>query len=116
VSGADNQEAKDWNDLCIATEKAHPALHEFLETWGPHCGAPRAVFRGHLVKLIQSIMGSRGQPSRDSVIEECANWLEKAPLTYAGPDPQGVKNLRFLIVLGLRGLKRTDATKSEEKK
>lgn len=27
---------------------AHSALQRFLNTWGPHCGAPRAVFEGQL--------------------------------------------------------------------
>lgn len=30
------------------------ALAEFLRTWGPHCGAPLAVFEGHLRKLLQA--------------------------------------------------------------
>jgi hypothetical protein len=25
---------------------------DFMETWGPHCGAPKAVFKGHIDKLI----------------------------------------------------------------
>lgn len=43
--------------------------------------------------------------TRYSIIEECAQAIESAPLTYAGPDPQGVRNLRFLIVEAIRGLK-----------
>ena len=30
-------------------------IERFLSTWGPHCGAPKAVFEGHLRKMILEI-------------------------------------------------------------
>lgn len=42
----------EWNYACEYAEENIEALHHFLETWGPHCGAPREVFRGHLVKML----------------------------------------------------------------
>ena len=56
----------DWDAQCEAMEKAHPALHDFLETWGKYCGAPRSVFRGHLCKMLQQIVGERQSNDIDS--------------------------------------------------
>lgn len=41
-----------WDRYCDWAEGHCEKLHGFLETWGPHCGAPRDVFRGHLVRLL----------------------------------------------------------------
>lgn len=30
------------------------AYRDHLETWGPHCGAPKSVFQGHLEKLLEA--------------------------------------------------------------
>ena len=51
-----------WTEQCEVMEQAHPALHDFLETWGRHCGAPRTVFRGHLCKLLQELTARRAEP------------------------------------------------------
>ena len=44
-----------WRAQCEYMEKTIPALHKFLETWGPHCGASRNVFRGHLCVMLMNI-------------------------------------------------------------
>ena len=51
---AHKNESTDWDALCESMEANSPALHEFLETWGKHCGASRKVFRGHLCKMIDA--------------------------------------------------------------
>lgn len=43
--------------------------------------------------------------SREAVIEEIAKHIEDAPLTYMGPDPGGIKDLKFLIVEAIRDMK-----------
>lgn len=43
--------------------------------------------------------------SRDAVIEEVAKRVETATLTYMGPDPGGIKDLKFLIVETIRDMK-----------
>ena len=43
--------------------------------------------------------------SREAVIEEVAKHIEGATLTYFGPDPGGVKDLKYLIVAEIRGMK-----------
>jgi hypothetical protein len=45
----------EWHCFCDEMENSLPALESFLETWGPHCGAPRKVFRGQLCKTILEI-------------------------------------------------------------
>jgi hypothetical protein len=42
---------------------------------------------------------------RDEVIEEVAHHIDGAPLTYAGPDPQGVSDLKRLIIWAILDLK-----------
>ena len=49
-------------------------------------------------------------PTRSQIIEEVAQSIESAPLTYAGPDPQGVRDLHYLIVCAIRDLKQSSAT------
>lgn len=46
----------EWNAECERMEATIPALHDFLETWGRHCGAPRAVFRGHLCVMLKEAL------------------------------------------------------------
>ena len=46
---------EEWDRICEKAEREIEPVHDFLETWGPHCGAPREVFRGHLIHLILSI-------------------------------------------------------------
>ena len=43
--------------------------------------------------------------SRDAVIEEVAKHIEASPITYFGPDPGGVRDLRYLIVAAIRDMK-----------
>lgn len=64
------KERMNWTEQCEAMEQAHPALHDFLETWGKHCGAPRTVFRGHLCKLLRALTAARAEvapPRRYSI-------------------------------------------------
>lgn len=46
---------------------------------------------------------------RNTIIEECAKHVELASLTYAGPDPSGISDLRYLIVASIRDLKNAAA-------
>lgn len=45
-----------------------------LSTWGPHCGAPRSVFAGHLKVLILALLNNRDvslNDMRQIVEREC---------------------------------------------
>lgn len=42
----------DWDHTCELAERHLPPLAHHLSIWGPHCGAPRAIYRGHLVRLL----------------------------------------------------------------
>lgn len=48
----------DFDTACDWAETNIPGVHDYLETWGPNCGAPREVFRGHLVKLLAGLKGT----------------------------------------------------------
>ena len=48
---------------------------------------------------------SENKPSRDDVIEEVAQNLANMPLTYAGPDPNGIRDLCYLIISAVRDMK-----------
>jgi hypothetical protein len=37
-----------------AKEEFMRQYKDHLETWGPHCGAPKSVFKGHLDKLLRT--------------------------------------------------------------
>ncbi len=41
---------------------------EHMLTWGPHCGAPKSVYKGHLDKLLRTAL--------DAVRERCAKMAE----------------------------------------
>jgi hypothetical protein len=62
---------KPWDDLCRWAEQNIPALHRHLETWGHHCGAPRDIYRGHLVKMLLDIAESalRAEPSTNTMAQ-----------------------------------------------
>jgi hypothetical protein len=45
----------DWNKWCGMVEDSFPEVHSFLETWGPHCGASRDTFRGHLCAMLRDM-------------------------------------------------------------
>ena len=52
VRFADEHGGQDnWDKVCEFAETL-PQIREHLQTWGPHCGAPYAVYRGHLVSMI----------------------------------------------------------------
>jgi hypothetical protein len=38
-----------------------PEYASFLKTWGAHCGAPKAVFQGHLNSLVQAELRAAGR-------------------------------------------------------
>lgn len=42
---------------------------------------------------------------RDAIIEEVAKGVEAAPITYMGPDPGGIQDLRYLIIAAIRDMK-----------
>ena len=44
-----------WDKTCIFAEERIEPLARHLETWGANCGAPRDVYRGHLVKMLLDI-------------------------------------------------------------
>ena len=44
-----------WKEFCAKMEQEFPPLHQFMETWGPHCGAPRSVILGHLCAMLRDI-------------------------------------------------------------
>ena len=48
----------EWDDVCDWAEGNFPELHDHMETWGANCGAPRAVYRGHLVRMLIDIIGN----------------------------------------------------------
>ena len=54
-----------WEDYCLRVEDHYPEVKEHMETWGPHCGAPVEVYRGHLVKLVIAL-GRRAVTSSDN--------------------------------------------------
>ena len=43
--------------------------------------------------------------TRNEIIEQVAQEIERAALTYFGPDPGGIKNIRDLIILAVRDMK-----------
>lgn len=44
----------DWDGECAKMEADYPALHEFLNTWAPHCGSTREIFRGQLCRMLKA--------------------------------------------------------------
>ena len=44
-----------WDKTCVFAEDHIEPLARHLETWGAHCGSPRDVYRGHLVKMLIDI-------------------------------------------------------------
>lgn len=44
-----------WDVTCEWAEENIPQLASHLETWGPHCGAPRKVYLGHIVRMLIDI-------------------------------------------------------------
>lgn len=47
----------EWDSFSDGVERDCVPLREFMETWGPYCGAPREVFRGHLMRLLLKLAG-----------------------------------------------------------
>lgn len=42
----------DFDGACTWAEHNMPSVCEFFDTWASHCGAPRRVFVGHVVKML----------------------------------------------------------------
>lgn len=65
---------------------------------------------GQALKVIREHVAPGGERhayvSREAIIEEVATKIERAPLTYSGPDPVGVRNLHFLVVAAIRDMKK----------
>jgi len=40
---------------CEWAEDNMQPVKDHLDTWGPHCGAPKEVYRGHLIQMIINI-------------------------------------------------------------
>lgn len=57
------------------------------------------------VLMVEAALNEPRSESRSTVIEEVAKEIESAPLTYAGPDPHVVSDLRYLIVCAIRDMK-----------
>lgn len=53
------------------------------------------------------IASEKAATDRNAVIEEVAKIIEESPLTYSGPDPQGIRALHQLMVAAIRDLKVT---------
>lgn len=49
-------------DSVIDEIMQRPAVLDFLETWGPNCGASREVFAGHVRAMLHKLASS-GEPS-----------------------------------------------------
>ena len=45
----------EWSCVCEDMEDHIPELRHFLEVWGSSCGAPYAVFRGQLCRMLLDI-------------------------------------------------------------
>jgi hypothetical protein len=42
----------DFDGACIWAEHNIGSIREFFDTWSPHCGAPKEVFKGHVVRML----------------------------------------------------------------
>jgi hypothetical protein len=98
-------------DLCQEITKKGPTVM-WKEAKDAYARA-MSVIRDHTAPGGES--SPRYVPTRHSIIEECATAIESAPLTYTGPDPQGVRDLRYLIVCAIRALKRVPISLSPTK-
>lgn len=47
-------------------------IERFLSTWGPHCGAPKAVFEGHLRKMIMATVEELKEKFNTAAINSAA--------------------------------------------
>ena len=45
----------DWDRVCEFAEEHFQPIADHMATWGPHCGAPRSVYRGHVVKMLLNL-------------------------------------------------------------
>lgn len=89
---------------------------------GPHsclmeCGTPEIPGCPCESKMarIRGVLAS-SESGRNQIIEEVAKSIEAAPLTYAGPDPHVVSDLRYLIVCAIRDMKVTASRERPELK
>ena len=42
----------DFDGTCVWAENNIDSVKHFLDTWSKNCGAPKAVFVGHVVKML----------------------------------------------------------------
>ena len=50
-----SQENNNWAYVCSWAEANILPLHEHMETWGPHCGASRETYLGHITRMLLDI-------------------------------------------------------------
>ncbi len=50
------------------------AWNDHMETWGPHCGAPKSVYRGHLEVLIKAARADA--LAEFSTLHPASSWTE----------------------------------------
>lgn len=67
-------------------DAAAQAREEFIETWARHCGAPRAVFIGHLDVLLAAIREPAQQRIRDleAALGKTATAIEASQQAWQG--------------------------------
>ena len=88
----------------VVTQEMLDFLHGLCALDGVWFGDDHPKYRGRFwwrVLLPQTVPSE----SRSTIIEEVAKEIESAPLTYAGPDPQGIRDMRTLIVWAIRDMK-----------
>ena len=101
----------------ITREELAEILADVKQMWSALCdvaiqvpGAAAFVApRNKLPPVIDMVFAQAGavrpEARRNEIIEEVAKNIEAAPLTYTGPDPHVVSDLRYLIVCAIRDLK-----------
>lgn len=52
--------AADWDATCRWAERNLPELERHMDTWGSHCGAPRDVYLGHIVRMLVDLASDEG--------------------------------------------------------
>lgn len=98
----------------MSESRSPSRLSGHFDAWALYCEIwhecfPRSALQPTLSVAVLGIFADRllAAPSetRDTIIEEVAKDIESAPLTYAGPDPQGIQDMRLLIVWAIRDMK-----------
>lgn len=57
-----------------APEPAATGIERFLDTWAPHCGAPRAVFEGQFRVIVGAALGEARELAKRIERSRCAQW------------------------------------------